>query len=441
MRPLPLTLLATLMAPLVTTLMAFMPAAQAAATTAAAPPTTVLHVGHLLADPAQPVRERQSVVIQGGKITAIKAGYVAGDTVVDLKQAWVLPGLIDMHTHVTVEMDVHSKNPTADFMPAYLDRPVPRAFASAARAQALQQQGFTTLRNLGDPANITYDLAGAIAAGLVKGPRLIGSEPQFETAGGDYAAFNLSVRADVEPLFTNRGTCSGPTDCERAVRDEIRRGAGVIKLRLSATHLLVPGSGPTETRAELEAIVATAHRLNRKVATHSSGLSSANLLAIEAGTDTLEHGPLSEADIAAMVRHGTAFTPTLLASKVAGESGALGAPTDLLAAATESARKAHAAGIPLLFGSDVPVPPLDGTAQEFLLLAAAGLTPAEVLATATTNAAKALGMETQLGTVAAGKFADVVAFAANPLSDLKVLASPVFVMQNGKVVRNDTVQH
>ena len=418
-------------------------AANAAPTAPAAPPPapiTVLHVGHLIADPAQPVRERQSVLVQSGKITAIKDGYVAGDSVVDLKQAWVVPGLIDMHTHVTIEMDLHSKNPIGDFMPGYIGRPVPRAFASAARAQALQQKGFTTLRNLGDPASITYDLAQAMAAGLVPGPRLIGSEPQFETAGGDYAPFNFGGRADVEPLFKNRGTCSGATDCERAVRDEIRRGAGVIKMRLSATHLLVPGSGPTETRAELEAIVATAHRLNRKVATHSSGLSAANLLAIEVGTDTLEHGPISDADIAAMAARGTAYTPTLLAAKLAGESGALGPKMDYLKPAVESVRKAHAAGIPLLFGSDVPVVPFDGTAQEFLLLASAGLTPAEVLATATTNAAKALGMEAQLGTVAVGKLADMVAFGTNPLSDLKVLASPVFVMQDGKVVRNDTIK-
>jgi imidazolonepropionase-like amidohydrolase len=325
-------------------------------------------------------------------------------------------------------------------MPGYIGRPVPRAFASAARAQALQQKGFTTVRNLGDPASITYDLAQAIAAGLVPGPRLIGSEPQFETAGGDYAPFNFGGRADVEPLFKNRGTCAGATDCERVVRDEIRRGAGVIKMRLSAMHLLVPGSGATETAAELNAIVATAHRLNRKVATHSSGLSAANLLAIEAGTDTLEHGPVSDADIAAMVAHHTAYTPTLVAAKLASESGALG-PMDFFKPAVDSVRKAHAAGVPLLFGSDVPVLPFDGTAQEFLLLASAGLTPAEVLATATTNAAKALGMEAQLGTVAVGKLADMVAFGTNPLSDLKVLASPVFVMQDGKVVRNDAVKH
>jgi imidazolonepropionase-like amidohydrolase len=114
---------------------------------------------------------------------------------------------------------------------------------------------------------------------------------------------------------------------------------------------------------------------------------------------------------------------------------------DFFKPAVESVRKAHAAGVPLLFGSDVPVVPFDGTAQEFLLLASAGLTPAEVLATATTNAAKALGMEAQLGTVAVGKLADMVAFGTNPLSDLKVLASPVFVMQDGKVVRNDAVKH
>jgi imidazolonepropionase-like amidohydrolase len=211
----------------------------------------------------------------------------------------------------------------------------------------------------------------------------------------------------------------------------------VIKLRLSAQGLIDPASEPMETPAELAAIISTAHRLNRKVATHTSGTADANQLAIDAGTDTMEHGPLSDANIAAMARRGTAYTPTLLAAKTAIESGKVPAPPSYYRDVVASVAKARAAGVKILFGSDLPVVKIADTAQEFLLLQDAGLTADEALRAATVNAAEALGMAKTLGTLEPGKNADVIALGNDPRADLKSMASVGFVMKAGTVFRND----
>ncbi len=400
-------------------------------------PITIVHAGHLITEPGKPILEQQSLIIENGKIKSIEEGYAAGDQVVDLSTAWVMPGLIDMHAHISTSMDLTSDNPTSDFMPAFIGRPSQRLVQALVRGREALNQGFTTVRNLGDPASITYDLRNAINAGTLDGPRIFAVEPQFGVPGGDYEWFTFGARDEFEAPFRSRGTCSGATDCERAVRSEIRRGADVIKARLAYYGLDDPAAGPMETQAEFNAIVATAHRLHRKVATHSAGQSAANQIAIEAGTDSIEHGPLSDANIAAMVKHGTAYTPTLITTKTAMDSGKLPLPPDTYEKTLTSAKKAHAAGVMILFGSDLPVVPLKEIPREFLLLQDAGLTPAESLRTATVNAAKALDRTDTLGTLEPGKYADLIALSANPLDDLSRMAQVGFVMKEGKVVRND----
>jgi imidazolonepropionase-like amidohydrolase len=401
------------------------------------PAKTIIHAGHLIADPGKPALETQSIVIENGKITSVVSGYIDGGRIIDLSQAWVLPGLIDMHTHVTITMDLNSDNPTSDFMPGFLGRPAARVLASAGRANAILQNGFTTIRNLGDPANVTYDLRDAINAGVIDGPRIIASEPMFGVPGGDYDAHNFGEREDLEPLFKNRGTCSGATDCERAVREEIRRGAGVIKLRLAAQTLIDPKSGPMETPAELNAIISTAHRLDRRVATHSAGSAAANQMAIEAGTDTLEHGPLSDANIAAMAKRGTGYVPTLLTAKLATANPKIGVSVEYYTQAVASVSKAYKAHVPILFGTDLPVTPIAREWEEFLALQDAGLSAADCLGSATVNAAAALGMADSLGSVSAGKWADVIAVAHDPRIDLREMGKVVFVMKGGKVARDE----
>lgn len=398
---------------------------------------TIIHAGHLIADPGKTAREQQSIIIENGKIVSVVDGYVAGGRIIDLSQAWVLPGLIDMHTHVTVTVDVNSDTPWSDIMPAFLGRPAARVLASAGRARTILRNGFTTIRNLGDPASVTYDLRDAINAGEIEGPRIVACETMFGVPGGDYDAHNFGAREDLEPLFKSRGSCSGAVDCERAVREEIRRGAGVIKLRLSAQTLMDPKSAPMETPAELSAIISTAHRLNRRVATHSAGSSAANQMAIEAGTDTIEHGPLSDMNIAAMLKHGTAYVPTLLTVKLAIENPKVGVPAEYYQQAVASLSKAYKAHVPILFGTDLPVAPIAREWEEFLALQEAGLTTADALKSATVSAAAALGMAQSIGSIEAGKSADVIAVAHDPRVDLHEMGKVVFVMKDGKTVRDD----
>jgi imidazolonepropionase-like amidohydrolase len=397
--------------------------------------STVIHVGHLIAEPGKPVLERQSIVIGDGKIVAIRAGFVAGDTVIDLRDSWVMPGLIDMHSHITTVFDF--KAPVAPQMVmAYMSRPAERVLSMLPTVKALLMGGFTTIRSLGDPSGSLYDLRDAINKGIVPGPRILGIEPQIGVAGGDYDAANFRVRLDLEQYVSNRGTCSGVVDCTRVVREEVRRGADVIKLRQSALPFMDPKIPMVESEAEIKAIIDTAHQLNRTVAAHVVGTPDYLHMVIAAGADTIEHGPLDDASIALMKQHATAYTPTLLAAKVMDEAES----THYFTASAESAGRAHRAGIAIVFGSDLGMFGPERVHEEFPLLVAAGLAPEQVLRAATINAAKALGRSDSLGTIEAGKIADLIALKSNPYTHVDQVGdanSVSFVMKDGQVFKHE----
>jgi imidazolonepropionase-like amidohydrolase len=398
--------------------------------TAPSPAATVIHAAHLIAEPGKPATVNQSIIIDGGKIVAIKEGFVAGDTVIDLKDSWVMPGLIDMHTHVSgiEKLDEPVGGQIALF---YMSRPAEAVLNTLPRANALLMNGFTTIRNVGDPTYTTYALRDAINKGIVPGPRMFVAEAQISVAGGDFDASSWDVRSDVEKFVTNRGNCSGLVECVKVVREEVHRGADVVKFRQAGLAAEDPKVAMVESPEEIKAVIDTAHQLNRKVAVHVVGSPAFLHAVIEAGADTIEHGPLDDASIAMMKKRGTAYTPTLLAGKLIEyrfEEGLAGVG------------KAYRAGVPIIFGTDLGVFGPERSHEEFALLASAGMPPAQVLRSATVNAAAALGVLGEgLGSIAPGKMADVIAMKVDPLTHLDQLAEPgkvSFVMKEGKVFKD-----
>ena len=407
----------------------FAAAAFAEPLSAHAAETTVIHAGHLIAEAGLPVKVNQSVVIEAGRITAVKDGFVAGDKVIDLKDSWVMPGLIDVHTHVSGELKLDE--PAAGQLAlAYLDRPAERVLSTLPRVKAVLMNGFTTVRNLGDPTSTTYALRDAIEQGIVPGPRMLATEAQISVDGGDMDAARWGVRHDLEPYVAGRGSCTGVTECVKVVRKEVRRGADVIKLRQSGLPYEDPSVAMVETVEEVSAIIRTAHQLGRKVAAHVIGSPAYLHMVIIAGADTIEHGPLDAAAVALMKKHGTAYTPTLLGQKLIEYR---------FKDASDGTGLAYRAGVPIIFGTDLGIFNSQRTHEEFALLAAAGLPPAEVLRAATINAANALGRGASLGSLAPGKLADVIAMKVDPLADVDQLgreAAVSFVMKEGLVYKH-----
>jgi imidazolonepropionase-like amidohydrolase len=305
--------------------------------------------------------------------------------------------------------------------------------------KTLLMNGFTTVRNVGDPSSTTYDLRNAINDGSVLGPRMFNVEPQIGVDGGDYDASRWGLRRDLEQYVNNRGNCSGVVDCTKVVREEVNRGADVIKFRQAS---LVPFNDPkvemVESDDEIKAIIDTAHKLDRTVAVHVIGTPLFLHKVIEAGADTIEHGPLDDAAIALMKQRGAAYTPTLLAAKIEAELlMKAGYTRDFYREAVVSTGKAYRAGVMIIFGTDLGMFGPERSYEEFGLLHAAGLPSDQVLRAATINAAIALRRGDTMGSIAPGKIADVIAVKADPLGDLSVMNKVSFVMKDGVVFKDE----
>jgi imidazolonepropionase-like amidohydrolase len=232
-------------------------------------------------------------------------------------------------------------------------------------------------------------------------------------------------------VVADRGNCSGAVECTKVVRQEIRRGADFVKFRQSGLPAIDPAVEMVESREEAEAIISTAHQLHRKVAVHVVGTPAFLHMVIQAGADTIEHGPLDDASIAMMKARGTAFTPTLFAAKMT---------NNRFKVASDSVGKAYRAGVPIIFGTDIGIFPPERSHEEFALLAEAGMPPAQVLRAATVNAANALGRGDSLGSIAPGKIADIIAMKVDPLIHIGQLGEPgkvSFVMKDGAVFKDD----
>lgn len=416
---------------------------------AAAPataPATALQCGHLIDTAAGKTLGATTIVIEGGRVKEVSSGVQspAGAKIIDLASQTCMPGLIDAHTHLTGEtsrtgyVDKFHWN-TADYV-----------VRSTVYARRTLLAGFTTVRNLGDEANESVALRNAINAGIIPGPRIYTAGQPIGTTGGHADPTN-GYRSDLagDPGPTD-GIINSPEDAAKAVRLHYKLGDDVIKIMPSGGVLDESSSGDNAqmTLEEIKAVVATAHDYGFTVAAHAHG-AEAIRRAVIGGVDSIEHGTYMDAeDMKLMVEHGTWYVPTIIAGDFAARQAKIPGyyPAQVAAKAATigpliqaTAGRAYKAHVKIAFGTDAAVYPHGQNAHEFELMVGAGMPPMFTIQAATINAAQLLRHDKDLGTVAAGKLADVVAVPGDPIDDISLMKRVTFVMKEGVVYKLNAV--
>ena len=405
---------------------------------------TLIYAGNAFTSTSNELLSDVTIIVDDNKIEAIKEGFVKaeeGDTVIDLKHTTVMPGLMDMHVHLSSQ---HGGPQT------YLDRfslnEADYALRAANYAKITLDAGFTTVRNLGDSYYETVALRNAISKGIATGPRIYTVGKSIATTGGHADPSNgIShlLRPDVGP---KQGVVNGEVEAREAVRSRYQDGADLIKITATGGVLSVAKSGqnPQFMTDELEAIVDTAKDYGMTVAVHAHGKEGMKR-AIEAGVDSIEHGTHMDEEIRnLMVANGTYYVPTIMAGKFVADKAKIDGYFPELVRPKAAAigpliqntfEKAHKAGVKIAFGTDSGVSAHGDNGQEFALMVEAGMAPADALRSATINSAQLLGVSDILGTLEAGKLADIVAVSGNPLDDISLMESVSFVMKDGVVYK------
>ncbi|HVF97440.1 MAG TPA: amidohydrolase family protein [Flavisolibacter sp.] len=403
---------------------------------------TYIQCGTLIDGISNTPKKAITVVVEGNKILSVENGFKQGaptEKIIDLKNKTVTPGWIDMHVHLE---DETSKG---QYLEEFTANPADYAFKSVGFAEKTLMIGFTSVRDLGG-SGVNLSLRNAINRGLVKGPRVFTAGKSIATTGGHADPTNGYRRDLMGDPGPEQGVINGVEDARKAVRQRYKEGSDLIKITASGGVLSVAkdGSNPQFTDEELTAIIATAKDYGCKVAAHSHG-AEAMKRAIRAGVSSIEHGTyMDDEAIELFKKHGTYYVPTITAGKSVGDSAKIAGYYPELVTPKALAvgpkiqstfAKAYKAGVKIAFGTDAGVYAHGKNWMEFRFMIEAGMPPMEAIKAATVNAADLLGMKDQLGSIEAGKLADLVAMDGDPLKDTTAFGRVIFVMKNGVVYK------
>lgn len=385
------------------------------------------------------------VVVRGERIEAVgpTAKVPAGAEVLELGDATLMPGLIDAHVHIDSERSDDFRQDTLDA----LQRPVAElALDAAERARRTLRAGFTTVRNLGSAHVVDVALRSAQRRGVAESPRVVASGSALGATGGHCDQHGFREGALVQEVA--EGVADGPDALRAQVRRHVKYGSDVIKVCVTG-GVLSEGDDvdvPQLTQAEMDAVVDEAHALRKKVAVHAHGATGAKR-AVRAGADSIEHGTFLDDEAFQLMRQrGTYFVPTPLNQRIYDEQLARGARFHprvrekieiAKRARRESFQRALAAGVRIAFGTDAGVIPHGRNAEQLGIMVEYGMRPADALRSVTSVAAELLGLGEQVGQLAPGRLADVVAVPGDPTRDVRATERVFFVMQGGRVVRQD----
>jgi imidazolonepropionase-like amidohydrolase len=404
---------------------------------------TLIHAGRMIDVDAGRTYNDRTIRIDGDRITAIESGFTApraDDTLIDLRESTVMPGLMDMHVHLTGQYSANSN------LNRFVLNEADYAFDAAKYARRTLDAGFTVVRNVGDPFNVTIALRKAIAEGDVAGPMIFSAGKGLASTGGHGDSTNgWAAHFDANP-GPKDGVVNGVEDARKAVRQRYKDGADWIKITATGGVLSVAKSGqnPQFTLEELEAIIDTAADYGMRVAAHAHGTEGMKR-AVLAGVASIEHGTyMTEEIMDLMIERGTYFVPTILAGNWVAEKAAIdGFFPELVrpkAAAigpiiSDTFARAYRRGVPIVFGTDTGVSAHGDNAQEFALMVAGGMPPMEAIQTATSVAADFLDIGDSHGRLKEGFQADIIAVRGDPVDDITLLQDVSFVMKGGTVYK------
>lgn len=398
----------------------------------------LIHAGNLIDVETGKIESRKSIVIKNSRITSVSDGYINKSDFqeyYDLKDSYVLPGLMDAHVHLAQEY-VPKAERDLKVEPEF------NAIFAAANAIKTLNAGFTTVRNVGDGGMETISLRNAINKGIVPGPRILTSGKTIATTGGHGDPTNGLPTDLYEPPTPEEGVVDSFEDIKKAVRQRYKDGTDGIKITATGGVLSVAKSGenPQFTNNELEALISIAKDYGLWVAAHAHG-KEGMLRAVNAGVTSIEHGTFMDEEVMdAMKKNGTYYVPTILAGEWVAEKSKIDnffpelvrpKAAKIGPQILDTFTKAHKYGVRIAFGTDSGVSAHGDNWQEFALMVKGGMSPLETIQSATLETAKLFKLENEIGKIKTGFSADIIALRDNPLENIESLKDISFVMKEG----------